>query len=49
MSSILPLTKRWLVHAASFGRMYHAGQQNLGDGGFSPISNPQYGWAWIAF
>lgn len=39
----------WSVHAAGFGRMYHAVQQTMGDGGFSPLTNPQYGWAYIIF
>ena len=39
----------WSVHAAGMSRMYDAVRQTMGTGGFNPFSNPDYGWAYIAF
>lgn len=39
----------WSVHVAGLGRMYDAVRQNMGAGGFSPLVNHEYGWAYIAF
>ena len=43
------LVTLWSVHAAGFARMYDAVWQSMGDGGFNPFSNPDYGWAYVAF
>jgi SSS family solute:Na+ symporter len=39
----------WAVHAAGFGHMYEAVRRTMGLGGFSPIANPNYGWAYLIF
>jgi len=39
----------WSVHAAGIAHMYEAVRQTMGDGGFNPMTNPDYGWAYIAF
>ncbi len=39
----------WSIHAAGFSRMYNAVQHTMGEGGFSPLTNPQYGGAYIVF
>jgi SSS family solute:Na+ symporter len=43
------LVTLWSVHAAGVTRMYDAVRQTMGSGGFNPFSNPEYGWAYIAF
>jgi SSS family solute:Na+ symporter len=39
----------WAMHAAGVSRMYDTVRQTIGDGGFNPFTNPNYGWAYIAF
>ena len=39
----------WSVHAAGVSPMYDAVRSTMGDGGFNPFTNPDYGWAYIAF
>ena len=39
----------WSVHAAGVSRMYDAVRRTMGDGGFNPFANPDYGWAYVAF
>ena len=39
----------WSVYAAGVSRMYDAVRSTMGDGGFNPFTNPDYGWAYIAF
>jgi solute:Na+ symporter, SSS family len=39
----------WAIHEAGWGSMYHAVATNMGAGGFSPIINARYGWAYIFF
>ena len=43
------LVTLWSVHATGFTRMYDAVRQTMGTGGFNPFTNPDYGWAYIAF
>ena len=43
------LVTLWSVHATGFTRMYDAVRQTMGSGGFNPFTNPDYGWAYIAF
>ena len=39
----------WSIHAAGISRMYNAVSHTMGAGGFNPLTNPDYGWAYIAF
>ena len=39
----------WTVHAAGLHAMFESVRRTLGVAGFSPIANPEYGWAYIAF
>ncbi len=39
----------WAVRSAGLTHMYNAVHQSMGAGGFNPFSNPDYGWAYIAF
>jgi len=39
----------WSIHAAGILRMYNAVNHAMGAGGFNPLTNPDYGWAYIAF
>ena len=39
----------WSMRAAGIGHMYDAVQHSMGAGGFSPIANREYGWAYIIF
>jgi SSS family solute:Na+ symporter len=37
------------IYVAGWGHMHDVVASNMGSDGFSPITNPQYGWAFIAF
>ena len=37
------------IHSAGWGAMHDAVFAAMGPGGFSPLSSPQFGWAFIAF
>ncbi|HTS12789.1 MAG TPA: sodium:solute symporter family protein [Candidatus Limnocylindrales bacterium] len=39
----------WSIRAAGVQHMYDAVQKSMGAGGFSPITNHDYGWAYIFF
>ena len=39
----------WAIHVVGWGSMYNAVAHSMGAGGFSPIANPNYGWAYIFF
>jgi SSS family solute:Na+ symporter len=39
----------WSIHAAGLGHMYNAVKQTMGGAGFSPLTNSQYGLAYIFF
>jgi SSS family solute:Na+ symporter len=43
------LVTAYTIYSAGWGRMYDAVATNLGRDGFSPISNPQYGWGYLVF
>jgi SSS family solute:Na+ symporter len=43
------LVTTWSIHVVGWQKMYDAVSTNLGPQGFSPISNPDYGWSYIAF
>ena len=39
----------WAVHSAGMQNMYESVRATMGEGGFSPITSPEYGWAYIIF
>ena len=39
----------WSVRAAGLTHMYESVRSTMGNGGFSPLANPDYGWAYILF
>lgn len=39
----------WTVRAAGLTHMYEAVRHSMGEGGFNPFVNADYGWAYIAF
>ncbi len=39
----------WSIHVVGWQKMYNAVHATMGADGFSPISNPDYGWAYIIF
>jgi len=39
----------WSIHVVGWQKMYSAVHTTMGADGFSPISNPNYGWAYIIF
>lgn len=43
------LVTGFVIKTVGWGHMQDAVLSNLGANGFSPISNPDYGWAYIAF
>ena len=43
------LVTAYTIYAVGWGSMYHAVAANMGHNGFSPITNPEYGWGYIVF
>ena len=43
------LVTTWSIHVVGWNKMHDVVWNTMGSSGFSPISNPQYGWAYIAF
>lgn len=43
------LVTGYAVHAVGLHSMYQAVASNMGEAGFSPLANPEYGWAFIVF
>jgi solute:Na+ symporter, SSS family len=43
------LVTAYSVYVAGWGNMQAAVARTMGEGGFSPISNPEYGWGYIVF
>jgi solute:Na+ symporter, SSS family len=43
------LVTLYAIHVAGWGQMYDSVFQTMGAQGFSPITNPQYGWTYIMF
>jgi hypothetical protein len=39
----------WSLRAAGISHMYDAVKHTMGNAGFSPLANPEYGWAYIIF
>ncbi len=37
------------IHSAGWANMHDAVWKTMGEGGFSPLANPEYGWAYILF
>ena len=43
------LVTGYCIHYVGLGKMYEAVANSMGSQGFSPISNPEYGWVYIVF
>ena len=43
------LVTTWSIHVVGWNKMHDVVWNTMGSSGFSPISNPQYGWAYIVF
>ncbi len=43
------LVTLYSIHVVGWGRMHDAVGKTMGADGFSPISNPEYGWSYIIF
>ncbi|MDQ1474729.1 MAG: solute:Na+ symporter, family [Bryobacterales bacterium] len=43
------LVTGYVIYTVGWSNMQHAVATNMGANGFSPISNPDYGWAYILF
>jgi len=43
------LVTTWSIHVVGWHNLHDVVWKTMGSNGFSPISNPEYGWAYIAF
>jgi solute:Na+ symporter, SSS family len=49
LSQATVLVTIYTIHNVGWGKMHDAVRATMGAGGFNPIINPEYGWAYIAF